>query len=254
MPCQHCKSTGHTLSQCGVDINVYLGPIKEMIETRPFALRHQFQALNAYTKPVLMLINMRLGYLSARPKAQLIDNIIHHYFIPRLQIDPAFLPLGPDVREAIVEAFQNLQMWNIDNKPDLRNFRRGAFDLLDIFHRAAFRISYTESLQAAALAQGMIRLQQLIQPQPQNHLKKLNFRLKTDNSLAEAKECFMCCEERPHAKLGCSHEYCIDCLFGTAKVRTKSFISCAVCRAEINEVQVGNADTKLSLLRRISEV
>jgi len=253
MPCQHCKSNRHTLSQCGVDINVYLGPIKEMIETRPFALRHQFQALNAYTKPVLTLINMRLGFLSSRPKMQLIDNIIHHYFIPRLQIDPAFLPLGPDVREAIAEAFSNLQMWNIDNKLDMRNFRLGAFDLLDIFHRAAFRISYTESLQAAALAQGMIRLQQL-QPQPQNHLRKLNFRVGPDSSLVEAKECFMCCEERPHAKLGCSHEYCIDCLFGTAKVRTKTFITCAVCRAEIETVQVGAADTKVALLRRLSEV
>jgi len=174
--------------------------------------------------------------------------------MPRLQIDPAFLPLGPDVREAIAEAFQNLQMWNIDNKLDMRNFRCGAFDLLDIFHRAAFGISYTENLQAAALAQGMIRLQQLIQPRPQNDLKKLSFRVGTDSSLAEAKECFMCCEERPHAKLGCSHEYCIDCLFGTAKVRTKTFITCAVCRAEIETVQVGASETKVALLRRLSEV
>jgi hypothetical protein len=88
----------------------------------------------------------------------------------------------------------------------------------------------------------------------QSHLRKLSFRIETDNLLEQAKECFMCCEERPHAKLGCDHEYCIDCLFGTAKVRTKSFISCAICRAEIDLVQVGTSDIKVALLRRMSEV
>ena len=92
------------------------------------------------------------------------------------------------------------------------------------------------------------------QPQPNAHLRKLNFRIGTDNLLKQAKECFICSEERPHAKLGCSHEYCIDCLFGTAKVRTKSFISCAVCRDEISVVKVGADDIKVALLRRLSEV
>jgi hypothetical protein len=91
-------------------------------------------------------------------------------------------------------------------------------------------------------------------PNPQSHLKKLNFRVETDSSLEQAKECFICSEERPHAKLGCSHEYCIDCLFGTAKVRTKSFISCAICRSEIDVMQVGSDTTKASLIQRMSEV
>ena len=91
-------------------------------------------------------------------------------------------------------------------------------------------------------------------PNPQSHLKKLSFHVETDSSLEQAKECFMCCEERPHAKLGCSHEYCIDCLFGTAKARTKSFICCAVCRAEIDVVQVGTTETKTDLLQKISAV
>ena len=89
---------------------------------------------------------------------------------------------------------------------------------------------------------------------PQSHLKKLSFHVETDSSLEQAKECFICSEEAPHAKLGCTHEYCIDCLFGTAKARTKSFICCAVCRAEIDVVQVGTTETKTDLLQKISAV
>jgi|688.fasta_scaffold37632_7 hypothetical protein len=104
------------------------------------------------------------------------------------------------------------------------------------------------------LVRSLLSPQNNQQSQPNAHLKKLNFCIGTDKSLEKAKECFICSDERPHAKLGCSHEYCIDCLFGTAKVRTKSFISCAVCRDEINVVKVGADDIKVALLRRLSEV
>jgi hypothetical protein len=104
------------------------------------------------------------------------------------------------------------------------------------------------------LVRSLLSPQNNQQSQPNAHLKKLNFCIGTDKSLEKAKECFICIDERPHAKLGCSHEYCIDCLFGTAKVRTKSFISCAVCRDEINVVKVGADDIKVALLRRLSEV
>jgi hypothetical protein len=113
---------------------------------------------------------------------------------------------------------------------------------------------YTFGAMVRILLTRILSLQDQQQQQQQSHLKKLNFHIRTDCSLAKAKECFICSEERPHAKLGCSHEYCVDCLFGTAKVRTKSFISCAVCRAEIDVVQVRTSEIKIALLRRISEV
>lgn len=89
---------------------------------------------------------------------------------------------------------------------------------------------------------------------PNRHLQKLAFQIDTDASLNEVKDCFLCCEEKSHAKLGCSHEYCIDCIFGIAKARTKSFISCAVCRAEVDLVQVGSEAIKADLKQKINTV
>jgi hypothetical protein len=84
------------------------------------------------------------------------------------------------------------------------------------------------------------------------HLKKLQITVNIDASL-KTEECFMCCDVKPITRLGCSHEYCVDCVVGTAKVRTKSFISCAVCRAEVEEIQVVNPDQKTSFLEQIKK-
>lgn len=283
MPCQYCKLPGHTLRQCNADISIHIDQIVRTIDSIPFALRNQFTALDMLQKPILSLMCVRLGLSnSSKRKAIIISDIIHYYFMPRI-----LRASGGDMNTKLLisEAFRNLQMWNIDYIPDIRLFREQALNMLDRYYTAAFGISYTTSLQAVQRIPESIRLITLLtfprealvnlimqqnyhqhpafvqllqrqqqQQQPNAHLKKLDFHIKTDNSLEEAKECFICSEERPHAKLGCAHEYCIDCLFGTAKVRTKSFITCAVCRAEIEEVQVGTSETKTGLLQRLSEV
>ena len=82
------------------------------------------------------------------------------------------------------------------------------------------------------------------------HLKKLKIKVKLDKHL-ESKECFMCYDKKTHVKLGCDHEYCADCLVGTAKVRTKTFLNCAVCRSEIQEVKVLNKEHKAELISQL---
>ena len=64
----------------------------------------------------------------------------------------------------------------------------------------------------------------------------------------------MCCDEdKAIARLGCSHEYCMDCVLGTAKVRTKSFIVCAICRVEVEEIYVGNKELKKTFVAKIKK-
>lgn len=86
------------------------------------------------------------------------------------------------------------------------------------------------------------------------HLKKLAFQVEINSDLDQADDCFLCCETKPIAKLGCSHEYCVDCVFGTAKVRTKTFINCAVCRAEVDVIQVVSETVKTELEKNIASV
>ena len=269
MPCQHCKSPNHTLSGCSADIAMYDDDIKNFMRTSSFALRHQYQFLNRFSRPILAIICNRLGYRCSLSKLKLIATLIAYHFRPLLTIDLMIIQVASEqLKSEVKEAYQNLQMWNIDDKPDLSDFRNAMFNLLETYHRNAFGLSYSQQLINDIISRDDFTTILPFVPNFQNtpsqppaavnsgkaHLKKLNFRLKTDSSLAKAKECFMCCEERPHAKLGCSHEYCIDCLFGTAKVRTKTFITCAVCRAEIAEVQVGTVEIRIAMLRRLSEV
>jgi hypothetical protein len=87
----------------------------------------------------------------------------------------------------------------------------------------------------------------------QSHLKKLEIHVSVDESL-QNQECSICFEIKTNTKLGCLHEYCVDCVFGTAKVRTKSFINCAICRAEINELKVSSLEIKNELLQKISSI
>jgi hypothetical protein len=85
------------------------------------------------------------------------------------------------------------------------------------------------------------------------HLKKLDFQVDINESLV-VQDCTICCDEKPNARLGCGHEYCVECVLGSAKVRTKTFITCAMCRAEITSVQVGADEIKVDLLQKISTV
>ena len=50
------------------------------------------------------------------------------------------------LKSEVKEAYQNLQMWNIDDKPDLSDFRNAMFNLLETYHRNAFGLSYSQQL------------------------------------------------------------------------------------------------------------
>jgi hypothetical protein len=285
MPCQHCKSTGHTLIQCREDIEPFWSPIRRSIEFRPFALRNQYQQLSRLPCSVLKLINHKFGYISSGNKSVLINQIVNHYFlaiIPNDRINPLVQRPNIQVKAGVLEGFMALQMWSTRNEAE-RSFRESGLVWLDMYHRNAFNESYAQALRnninypidimrqasqelrdaafARILELGIVRemiqrpQQQPPQPRPKNeknHLKKLKIKLKVDKKL-ESKECFMCYDTKTHVKLGCDHEYCGDCLVGTAKVRTKTFITCAVCRSEVGEVRVKNAEIKKSLAQELKK-
>jgi hypothetical protein len=213
--------------------------------------------------------------------------------IPNDRINPLLPRPIPSIqlRSSVLEGFMSLQMWSTRNE-DERSFRESAIVWLDMYHRNVFNESYAEALRnninypidimrrasqelrdaawARIMELGIVReipslqLQQPL-PQPQQpqqpqqppkekktHLKKLKIKLKVDKKL-ETKECFMCYDTKPQVKLGCQHEYCADCLVGTAKVRTKTFITCAVCRSEIGEACVLNGEIKKSLGQQLKK-
>jgi hypothetical protein len=274
MPCQFCNSTLHTLAKCNADIHAHWAPIKKFIQDEPFALRKQYEFISTYTVPILKIIHRRLGFVTAAiDKSDLIYRIISYFFhrrIPNLSLNPVIADVSK-----LVEAYANLLMWRTTSEKKLM-FRESAYSWLDMYYRNAFCPEYiqlrrtnigqltydqthlafilTEQAREELRAIGTLRAIELgmvpeINPE-KAHLKRLKIKVKLDKHL-ESKECFMCYDVKPQLKLGCNHEYCGDCLVGTAKVRTKTFITCAICRTEIKEVKVLNKDLKESLTQQL---
>lgn len=274
MPCSLCNSFCHTLRYCTADITVLWAPVKKLMEEEPFALRKQYELISIYTVPILNFMNRKLGFsISSRStsKSELIYNIIIYFFQHKIPTNPAAII---DVSE-LVEAFASLLMWQTTSEKKKR-FRESAYSLIDMCYRNAFCPEYIQLLQNNAIENPNIRhhllmiltqqardelraiatlraieLGMIPERNPEKaHLKKLKIKVKLDKYL-EFKECFMCYDVKPHLKLGCEHEYCADCLVGTAKVRTKTFINCAVCRTEIKEVKVLTKELKTELISQL---
>lgn len=269
MPCQYCNSQTHTLSGCHADISVFTDAIEHFMGTSSFALRQQYQYLDRLQKPILALICNRLGFGCSHSKLKLIAIIIAYYFRPLLTIDLVVIQIASEQLKAEVkEAYSSLQMWNIDDKPDMCDFRNAMFSLLERYHRNAFGLSYSQQLINELIGRlgsdvlPFAPVFQNIPPPPpvaaaavhssKSHLKKIKIKVKLDKNL-QVQECFMCCADKPMARLSCSHEYCVECLVNCAKVRTKSFIVCAICRVEVAEVKVGNAELKKTFAAQIKK-
>jgi hypothetical protein len=282
MPCQFCNSTFHTLAKCSVNIDTLWAPIIKLIQDEPFALRKQYEFISTYTVPILKIIHRRIGFVTAAvDKTDLIYRIISYFFhriIPNnWTVNPVnSIPNITDVSK-LVEAYASLLMWHTTSEKKLR-FMESAYSWLNMYYRNAFCPEYIqlrqsnigqptydqghlafilteqsrEELRSIAYIRA-IELGMVPERDPEKaHLKKLKIKVKIDKYL-EFKECFMCYDLKPHAKLGCHHEYCVDCLVGTAKVRTKTFITCAVCRTEIKEVNVLTKELKEDLVSQLKK-
>jgi hypothetical protein len=283
MPCQLCKSSLHTLAKCTANIDALWGPIRKVIHDEPFALRKQYEFISIYTVPMLKIIHRRLGFVTAAvDKTDLIYRIISYFFHRKIPNNHNSNPLTPtnitDVSK-LVDAYASLLMWRPTSEKKLR-FRESAYSWLNMYYRNAFCPEYirlrqtnigeltndqghlafilTEQAREELRSVAYIRAIELGMAPEQEldlekaHLKKLKIKVKLDKHL-ELKECFMCYDLKPHTKLGCGHEYCTDCLVGTAKVRTKTFITCAVCRTEIKEVKVLTKELKEDLISQLKK-
>jgi hypothetical protein len=265
MPCQLCHSSNHTVSQCNGDISaIQFDVVREFIAANPIDLYYQYENLNALSRPALISITSRLGLHCSGTKIVLIQRIIEYYFYQRFIVLSSAGPLIS--QEETQHAYARLFLWDPPYNSGLSAFRAVMFALLDRYYMRTFDVTgyHLYRIQAAVFANAL----QLAGPAARQvsvaaaaaagagatkaHLKKLQIIVNVDTDLT-VKECFMCFEEKPNTRLGCSHEYCVDCVVGTAKARTKSFITCAVCRAEVEEMQVLSADLKTSFLEQIKK-
>jgi hypothetical protein len=259
------------LTRCDIHLDEHWVPIRKILQDEPFALRKQYDLMSIYTVTTLNIMNRRLGFTTVRTnKSDLIYRIISYFFQRRIPNNWTPNQVIPDVSE-LVDAYASLLMWRTTSEKKLM-FRECAFSWLDMYYRNAFCPEYIqlrqtnnqghlamiltqqarEELRCVAYVRAIELGMAPVRDLEKAHLKKLKINVKIDKHM-DFKECFMCYELQPHVKLGCDHEYCADCLVGTAKVRTKTFITCAVCRTEIKEVKVLTKELKEDLISQLKK-
>lgn len=269
MPCVFCSSSDHVLMNCDSQIgnNIY-EDVLHMMNLNVFDIKYQATLLSSYTKPQLSFLCMKIRRRVTGTKAHLIERIISHFFIIKTNVIHSNVGLSFDVilncLVAINLAYDYVYHWTpAPRDADLRQLMvmmlEGFYIRRNGYPRNGMLIGAYETMLADMgagydlMLQAMQNPHQDIEPRVIAHLKPLEIQVTVDASL-QTKECDICCDTMPHAKLGCSHEYCVDCVFGSAKARTKSFITCAMCRAEVNEVQVGSQLMKFNLEKNIASV
>ena len=262
MPCVFCSSSDHVLKNCDSQIgnNIY-EDVLHMVNLNVFDIKYQATILSSYTKPQLSFVCMKIQTKATGTKAQLIERIISHFFRIKINVIQWDVGLSFDVVlnciVAINLAYDYVYHWEpAPRDAQLRHLlvlmMEGFYVRRNGFPRNGMLIGAYETMLADIGADFESNYLAMQQPHPDiDHLKPLEIQVTVDASL-QIKECDICCDTMPHAKLGCSHEYCVDCVFGSAKVRTKSFITCAMCRAEVNEVQVGSELLKFNLEKNIA--
>jgi len=264
MPCVFCSSCDHVLKNCDSQIgnNIY-EDVLHMMNLNVFDIKYQATILSSYTKPQLSFVCMKIHTKATGTKAELIERIISYFFTIKTNVIHWDVGLSFEVVLNCIVAINLSYDYVYHWVPAPRDARlrhilvlmmEGFYIRRNGFPRNGMLIGAYETM-LADMGAGYDLMQQAMQNPHQDidHLKPLEIQVTVDASL-QTKECDICCEAMPHAKLGCSHEYCVDCVFGSAKVRTKSFITCAMCRAEVNEVQVGSQLMKFNLEKNIESV
>jgi len=260
MPCVFCSSSTHVLRNCDSEIgnNLY-GDVLHLMTLNPFDIKHQATILSEYTKPQLSFVCVQINASATGTKAILIHRIITYFFSTRTNVIHWNLGVDaiPNQIIAINLAYDYLYYWDISPRDArlrhlLVQMMEGFYIRRNGFPRNGMLIgAYNDMLES--IGADFESNHRAMQQQDIDHLKSLEIQVTVDASL-QVKECDICFDTMPHAKLGCSHEYCVDCVFGSAKVRTKSFITCAMCRTEVNDIQVGSELIKFNLEKNIASV
>ena len=242
MPCKYCKNVSHTIAECtDPSSDNILGAVVGLVTNWPFDFRFQIKQLKNLKKAELAIACKSLGETFSEPKYVLICKIIDYFFTVRTFSTPAMQNLSPEDIHRIHNSYDELLEWNASSYN--REIRMNCGTLLERFyHRFFGLVRNGRSLEDY--------INQLHHPESKDHLAKLKIKIRVDQSL-QVQECIICCEENPNAKLGCGHEYCVDCVSNTAKAREKSVISCAMCRAEISSINVESTKIKKELKGKI---
>lgn len=258
MPCIYCKTikspntSTHTLSTCLESANEIIGPIVTILTEHTHDIRKQALELSGYSKGQLAMMCKQFGTYFSGSKSLLISEIVKKFFLGQViryvstistrnsriftaSYDAIFADEPSELRTSLIEIMEILYSRVFGMR------RNGVEWTAFVDSRDAVRSNRVETIQANLRARRRAQ---------SSHLKKLSIQIAVVQ--VENKECDICCDTvNPTAKMGCSHEFCVGCVNRLCSSRTKSFISCPMCRSEISSIQVSNPEIKKNLNTQI---
>ena len=118
------------------DINKFFDAFKELVESKPFAMREQYIFLNRFSYSVITEISHLCGLNPIGTKQIIIGNIVKQYFTK------FYLGLGELRRNQITqsgEAYEDIKKW-IPRTPELHTLRQEMLHLIDELHNHRFKL------------------------------------------------------------------------------------------------------------------
>lgn len=264
MPCIYCKtikspnSSTHSLSRCTESANEILGPIVTLVTEHTHDIRKQALELSGYSKGQLAMVCKQFDTYFSGSKPFLISAIIKKFFQSQVircastitsrnvhiftaSYNAVFADEPSELRTLLIEIMELLYQ-------RLFGVRRNGVDI-HTYYRPYIALREENRAHAARAARAARDADLPVRVYP-SHLKKLSIQIAVVQ--VQNKECDICCDsENPTAKMGCSHEFCVGCVNKLCSSRTKSFISCPMCRSEISSIQVSSAEIQHSLNTQI---
>jgi hypothetical protein len=226
------------LAKCKSPLGVLLvETVSALINSSPFKLREHVDLLKNFSALELSVVCRSVPGLPCNgTKNESIDYIIDHFFgYLGLTCDAAIQTFDQATTDIIDQEYDILVDWVPDEK-DV-GLRRSLLTDMDIYYsrryglrRYGYPIEVFHQGVQYLLTQGQ---------QPSINSQKLAITVTVAPNLP-TEDCCICLNETQMSRFNCGHSCCSCCLTSMAKKRTKSFLSCPLCRAEIQTLQVVN--------------
>ena len=239
MPCKFCKLSSHTLAKCDSSlIGDLVTTVRALLTDSHLNIREQVDLLKNFSVTQLTVVcRYQRNLPTNRNKNALLSYVIIKHF--ERSTGEVMRTFDPVLTTAIDDSYTQLSDWvPPENDADIKT--RILFNM-DIYYLARYGcMRYGHPINTYHRILQDLLLQR--QMQPNQHLNKLSITVSVLPELS-IEECCCCLEDQQMSQLNCGHRCCSMCVINIAKKRTKSFICCPLCRAEISTVQIVNTNS-----------
>jgi len=244
--CKLCASSDHTLKKCDSPLcEVVIETVTALINANPFNLWLQVQELDLFNAAQLGIVCRSFRFPVTSTKVKSIIYIIDHFFLEGRVDDEHLYTLSQEEIDAIDQSYIQLSNWpNIS--PKNIALRDCIISNLEQYYFRRHRLRRNGLSTEAYYSAVDLYYSSSFQPN-KSHLRRLQIGVVQNKGKPTFTECCVCLDAKSPVKTNCGHEMCSACIMRVAASRTKSFISCPLCRTDIKVVYTYESKFKMEI-------